>query len=186
MRRDRQRHRPGQCGRLYLAAENRLFDRNWQFHSQIEAFALENRVRGDMDGDERVSRRPTVLARRALTSEPDLLPILDAGGDARFELASVGEDDTPRAPEPGFAQGNRGLELNIGPLPRLCASPAATAKTAKEVGEDVVGLHTLRPIGTAPMEIEALRPARATPRAKSLEALFKSAGTRSAPGMEAL
>src|SRR6266567_2900160 len=185
MRRDRERHGPGQCRCLYLASKDRLLEGDRKVHPQVEPIAFEKWVRGDVDGDERVPGWTAVLARCALSLEPDLLAVLDAGGNAGFELAPIGEHDTPRTAKRGFVQGNRGLKLNVGPFSRLGAPSPAAAQTAEQVGEDIFAPQTLGPVAAAPMEFEALRPAAACTTARA-KALLKSARTCPWPRVEAL
>src|SRR6516164_1265671 len=112
--RDRQLDRTGQGGHPHLPAQHRLIERHREVDPQIAAIDLEQRMRGDADGDQEITGLVTGRA-LALPLQADLLAVGDAGGDLDVELLAARQ---PHALLTAFhrlfqRRGHRDVEIEV-------------------------------------------------------------------------
>src|SRR5690606_11493279 len=106
-----------------------------------------HRVRGDVHGDHEVACRPAVRARSALAAQPDLLAVVDAGGDPRVQGTAV-DLEVGRRPLDRRAERQGHLRRDVGALARrrepgrAVALPASAA--AEHRAEDVLEARARR------------------------------------------
>ncbi len=90
-------------------------------------------MRGHTDGDDEVARRSALLPRPALAAQPDLLPVLDARGDARVDDAAL-DVERDRGAGRRLTEGQRRDRREVGALAGAArrrepaAAPGATAE----------------------------------------------------------
>src|SRR5712691_4922369 len=107
-------------------AERRFRDRQVDRREDVVALAHEARIWHHVDADVHVAGTAAELSRMPLAGDPDLLPVVDAGGDLHLEPALF---DLPSG-APAF--GARGLDDPAG------AAAARAALRAHELAEDAV------------------------------------------------
>src|SRR6476469_8479891 len=158
----------GQGGDRDRRPEGGLGEGDRQVDGEVVAVAAEDRVRLDVDRQQQVPGRGTLVARAALAAQPDLLAVLDARRDAGRDAAAVAGrqrdgvalDRLPEAQR--GAGGDVGAGTRAGRRPEagaeagLAAEATATAAAPEHAAEDVleVGLGAAAPGPSAGVEAD--------------------------------
>src|SRR6185437_692620 len=161
---DRQHYRAFGRGDLDLRSEHRLLQSDRQGQADVGAFAGEEAVRRDLDGDDRVAAATGSLP--ALAGEPDSGAVLEPLRKLEVDRLAIRERDPLRF------QCDRVLEWNLQPVRDICAllrRPRALTEAAEWASARPSGSSTaeqafeqiaeIRALGAA--EIEVLEPSRA-------------------------
>src|SRR2546430_1824664 len=130
-------------------------------------------MRRDRNLDQRVAGGSTVLARRSLAAQPDLLAIFDTRWSTHFEFAAVARDHAAHASRGGFLQRDGGFQQNIGAFARLAPALGPTAaQPAKQIGKDVLCVQALT--AARPLKFISARAGAARTFAHAFKALAKA------------
>src|SRR6476620_8422430 len=146
-------HRAVKCGHAHLGAKCRLVERNRQIETQVVAIRLEQGMRRDIHGYERIAR-PSVRAWPTLTFQPDLLTARNPRRNLDLDVFPGRQMDAGLCPLGCIIERNseRGMQIlpragacteilaperRAGPMPRT-----ATRGTAKHPAQKFVDSAT--------------------------------------------